>query len=41
MQNSEASITHKKHLTEVAEFEWDGVYIKWSKTSSDIGDRVL
>lgn len=41
MQNNRASITHKKHLTEVAEFEWDGVYVKQNKTSSNVEDRVL
>lgn len=41
MQNNGASITHKKHLTEVAEFEWGGVYVKQNKTSSNVEDRVL
>lgn len=38
MQNNGASISHKKHLTEVAEFEWDAVYIKQNNTSSNIED---
>lgn len=41
MQNNRASITHKKHLTEVAEFEWAEVYIKQNKTSNNVEERVL
>lgn len=40
MQNNGAPITHKKHLTEVAEFEWYGVYIKQNKTSSNVEDSL-
>lgn len=39
MQNNGASITRKKHLTEVAEFEWDDVYIKQNNIRSNVEDR--
>lgn len=38
MQNNGASITRKKHL-EVAEFEWDDVYIKQNNIRSNVEDR--
>lgn len=38
MQNNGASITHKKHLTEVAAFEWNAVYIKQNHASSNVED---
>ena len=41
MWNNGASITRIKHLAEVAEYEWDGVYIKQNKTGSNVEGRVL